>query len=343
MQFYPFLDAYGMFFIYAFIGWVVEVIYYGLDEGKFINRGFLNGPLCPVYGIGFYGVILLLEQLSGNFFLLFFGSMFICTTVEFLAGVLLYKLFHLRWWDYRDEKYNIMGFICPKFSLYWGIACSLGMFVLHPTVLWILHWLPDIPQVIILCVFSTILVCDIIATVMAIVGFKRRLGPIHGISGEMKVISDKIGGSIYEGVDTVITKSQPTIANYNAWHELYARHRKEEKELARKHRAEEKELFGNILPKVRPSQIHPKEILGNRVAAVMRTLKRSERRVSKTVYLNNSEPGKTAFDYLTRFLPFTKKNGVPVEEEESDLDIDPELDLVDPEREEDVEAPAHIH
>ena len=75
----------------------------------------------------------------------------------------------------------------------------------------------------------------------------------------------------------------------------------------------------------------------------MRTLKRSERRVSKTVYLNNSEPGKTAFDYLTRFLPFTKKNGVPVEEEESDLDIDPELDLVDPEREEDVEAPAHIH
>ena len=88
MQFYPFLDAYGMFFIYAFIGWVVEVIYYGLDEGKFINRGFLNGPLCPVYGIGFYGVILLLEQLSGNFFLLFFGSMIICTTVEFLAGAL---------------------------------------------------------------------------------------------------------------------------------------------------------------------------------------------------------------------------------------------------------------
>ena len=91
-----------MFFIYGFIGWVVEVIYYGVTEGKFINRGFLNGALCPVYGIGFYCVIWFFRPFADSFPMLFFGSAIVCTTVEFIAGVILYVIFHLRWWDYSD-------------------------------------------------------------------------------------------------------------------------------------------------------------------------------------------------------------------------------------------------
>ena len=307
MHFYPFVDSYCRFFIYAFIGWVVEVIYYGLEEGKFINRGFLNGPLCPVYGIGFYGVILLLERLAHNFFLLFFGSMVICTFVEFWAGFILYKIFKLRWWDYRNEKYNLMGFICPKFSLYWGIACSMGIYVLHPTVLWILNRLPDVVQIVLLCVFSAAIICDIITTVTAIIGFKKRLGFMTGISGEMRVISDKIGGSIYGRVDTVRTKSQPTIDSYNEWRVLYSKNRAEEKELARRHRAEEKALFGSIMPHVSPSSLIPKDAIGAKVSDALKALKRSERRVSRTVYMNVGEYGKTAFDNIVKFLPLKKK------------------------------------
>ncbi len=303
MHFYPFIDAYCMFFIYAFIGWVVEVVYYGLEEGRFINRGFLNGPLCPVYGIGFYGVILLLERFSHNFILLFFGSMIICTFVEFWAGFILYRIFKLRWWDYRDEKYNFMGFICPKFSLYWGIACSLGILVLHPTVLWILGMLYDNIQIALLFVATTIMLCDIISTVTAIVGIKRRLGPLTGISGEMKVISDKIGGSIYGGVDTMRTKSQ----NYSAWRALYDEHRQEEKELARRHRAEEKALYGNMIPIARPNA-QTRAAIASKRDAVIKTLTAPERRILRTVYFNAGEHGKTAFDNLARVLPFAKKS-----------------------------------
>lgn len=306
MHFYPFVDAYCMFFIYAFIGWVVEVVYYGLDEGRFINRGFLNGPLCPVYGIGFYGVILLLERLSNNFFLLFFGSMIICTFVEFWAGFILYRLFKLRWWDYRDEKYNFMGFICPKFSLYWGIACSLGIFVLHPTVLWILGNTHDNIQIALLILATTIMICDIITTVTAIVGVKRRLGPLTSVSGEMKVISDKIGGSIYGGVDTMRTKSQ----NYPAWRELYDKHRQEEKELARRHRAEEKALYGNMIPIVR-TPAETRAAIASKGSALIKTLTAPERHVLRNVYLNVGEHGKTAFDNITRVLPFSKKTSDP--------------------------------
>ena len=98
------IDSIAMFFIYAFVGWVVEVIYYGIIEGKFVNRGFLNGPLCPVYGFGFYGVIIALTPVEDNFPMLFFGSMLITTIVEFLAGFILYKVFStkLHKKNYRD-------------------------------------------------------------------------------------------------------------------------------------------------------------------------------------------------------------------------------------------------
>ena len=307
MHFYPFLDSYCMFFIYAVIGWVLEVIYYGYDEGRFINRGFLNGPLCPVYGTGFYGVILLLQPISYNFFLLFFGAAFICTFVEFWAGFILYKIFEMRWWDYRNEKYNFMGFICPKFTMYWGIACSFGMYVLHPTTLWVLHHNYEITKIIVLSICTVILLCDIIVTVTTLFGIKKRLGFLTGISGEMKVLSDKVGGTIYGGVDAVMTKSEPTRQNYNAWRELYSMNRKEEKELARRHRAEEKALFGSMMPKIRPSQLNPKKAIASKASALVKSLKAPELRILRNVYLNVGEYGKSAFDTLVRLMPFPKR------------------------------------
>ena len=121
---YPFIESYLMFFIYSFIGWVIEVIYYGITEGKFINRGFLAGPLCPVYGLGFYAAIWFFEPFKDNFLILFFGMATACTVVELIAGLILYHAFHMRWWDYSDYKLNIGGYICLRFFIYWGIAAS---------------------------------------------------------------------------------------------------------------------------------------------------------------------------------------------------------------------------
>ena len=124
-----------MFFIYSFIGWIVEVVYYGVTEGQFINRGFLNGPICPVYGLAFYTALYFFEPLKDNVGVIFFGAATACTVVELIAGVILYHIFHLRWWDYTNYKLNFRGFICLRFYIYWGIAGTLGMYVLHPAVL----------------------------------------------------------------------------------------------------------------------------------------------------------------------------------------------------------------
>ena len=236
-----------MFFIYGFIGWVVEVIYYGITEGKFINRGFLNGALCPVYGIGFYCVIWFFRPIMDSFPMLFFGSAIVCTTVELIAGAILYAIFHLRWWDYSDYRLNFKGFICLRFAIYWGIACSLGMYMLHPAVLKLINLIPPMARLVILFTACVITVIDIIVTITAIVGFNKKVRFLNSVSGVFRMPSDKIGSSIYGTVDTIVTKTAPAVQltqnDYTEFRETFAAHRKAERELARKNRAEERQLL----------------------------------------------------------------------------------------------------
>ena len=236
-----------MFFIYGFVGWVVEVIYYGITEGHFINRGFLNGALCPVYGIGFYCVIWLFRPFLDSFPMLFFGSAIVCTTVELIAGVLLYAIFRLRWWDYSDYRFNFKGFICLRFAIYWGLACSLGMYMLHPAVMRCIEFIPPYARHIALLLLIINTVIDIIVTVTAIVGFNKKVRFLKNVSGVYRMPSDKIGSSIYGTVDTIVTHAAPAVqmtqSDYAEFREVYTSHRKQEKELARSHRAEERQLI----------------------------------------------------------------------------------------------------
>ena len=96
-----------LFFIYAFLGWCTEVSYAALVTGKFVNRGFLNGPVCPVYGFGAVIILAALTPLADNLLLLFLGSMALASALEWLTGFALEKLFHQRWWDYSDQPFNL--------------------------------------------------------------------------------------------------------------------------------------------------------------------------------------------------------------------------------------------
>ena len=115
------------FLIYSFGGWVVEVIFHAVALGKVINRGFLNGPVCPVYGFGVLSVFALLNTIQGSGRQMSDGMIFVfgivlATAVELVAGWLLDVCFHARWWDYSDKPFNFHGYICLEFSLIWGLA-----------------------------------------------------------------------------------------------------------------------------------------------------------------------------------------------------------------------------
>ncbi|SEW23240.1 Uncharacterized membrane protein [Ruminococcaceae bacterium KH2T8] len=311
---YTFIDSMIMFFIYGFIGWIVEVIYYGVTEGKFINRGFLNGPHCPVYGLGFYGVIWFFSPLAHNFPVLFFGSAITATTVELLAGVILYWIFHLRWWDYTDYKFNFHGFICLRFSIYWGIACSLGVYMLHPTVMKLINFANGLTKYTVVSILSMILVLDIVVTVTSIFKFNERVRFISNISGGIRLVSDKLGTQIYDTVDTIVTKTSPavetTTQSYAEFREMYSKHRDEEKALSKKHRAEERALLEGYVSIGRESINKTRHAAGQKITSMVDAVKVSGVRTLSTI-----RPGKKDDNYET--LRYLQEQLEDVEQEEN--------------------------
>ncbi len=135
------IDYIFYFFFYSFVGWFFESCYCSFKPKKWINRGFLYGPLCPIYGTGAIVVMVLLlplrsvtDNLYINELIIFVLGMVVCDIVEFMTSLIMEKLFHARWWDYSGMRFNIQGRICLTHTFYWGTASCLFAFVGHPLI-----------------------------------------------------------------------------------------------------------------------------------------------------------------------------------------------------------------
>lgn len=125
------IEIYFLLFItYAFFGWLMEVICKLIQEKRFINRGFLIGPYCPIYGWGALAITILLKKYLDDPIALFFMSVIICSVIEYLTSYILEKKYHARWWDYSNKKYNINGRICLETLIPFGL---LGMVISYFT------------------------------------------------------------------------------------------------------------------------------------------------------------------------------------------------------------------
>ncbi len=310
---FPLLDSFLMFFFYAFIGWIVEVVYYGITEGRFINRGFLNGLICPVYGIGFYCVICMLRPFVGSFPMLFFGSASICTIAELIAGVVLYAIFHLRWWDYSDYRWNLKGFICFRFFLYWGLACSLGMYLLHPAEHMIIGRMPEWLKFSLVIILIALLLVDIIISTATYIGLSKRIKTLQKISVGLKWPSDKIGSQIYDTVDTIVTKANPAMNSYNEYMELYNAHRTEEKALFRAHREEERKMLAEFAAAGRRSIIESGKATGAKLGGGISKVIKTEKKVLERISFSRRDSNAEAIRIMKEGI------GINLNEKENDI------------------------
>lgn len=133
---------FNWFFIYSFFGWLWETCYVSVKKGRFVNRGFINGPLCTIYGCGAVAAYLILQSVSGNLFYLYIGGVVVATLLEYVTSVLMESIFHTSWWDYSGNKFNFQGRICLGASLGWGFFTVLLFRVLHPVVEKIVSFYP---------------------------------------------------------------------------------------------------------------------------------------------------------------------------------------------------------
>lgn len=181
-----------LFFVYSFLGWCVEVAFVAVTVGKVVNRGFLNGPVCPIYGCGMLGVLMALLPIKQNVFLLFLGGMLICSLVELFGGWVLDKIFHMRWWDYSDRPFNVGGYICLSFSIMWGLAVVFAVKFVHTPLMVVIKWIPYFVQIILIAVFGIVMIIDFIMTLKKLIGIKNSLGQLEKIAEDLHSIGDQL-------------------------------------------------------------------------------------------------------------------------------------------------------
>lgn len=191
------------FFLYSFFGWMFEVGYQTKKLKKFVNRGFLNGAICPIYGAGMVLMIILCNRIIDNWILVFLAAVFVPSTLEFITGITLQLIFKRKWWDYSDCKFNLFGFICLKFSLLWGVAGLLMIKLINPLVAKLIQLVPIIIGNYILIGFIVIFLIDSIITVIQSTRFALNIKFVEKLEALLSAPGDFIGEKISEQVDKV--------------------------------------------------------------------------------------------------------------------------------------------
>lgn len=192
------------FFVYGFLGWCTEVIFAAFKQHRFVNRGFLNGPICPIYGVGVTLVIACLEAFQSNLLLLYISSVILVTVLEGVTGWAMDKLFHNKWWDYSKLPFNIGGYVCLLFSLIWGVACVFIVYFFHPLIHQVLSLIPHTAGIALIAILGIALLSDMIVTTSAIVKFNQYLELLKHITDELHAISNQIGAELYQNVMHVL-------------------------------------------------------------------------------------------------------------------------------------------
>lgn len=131
---YPLQQLTFYFAFYAMVGWVLECIYCSIGQRKAVNRGFLYGPWCPVYGFGAVALIVTLSPLKEYPLLFVPLSILVTSVIELITGLIFERVLHMKLWDYTGKFLNIKGYVCFKNSLIWGILSALFVWFIHPQV-----------------------------------------------------------------------------------------------------------------------------------------------------------------------------------------------------------------
>ena len=210
---YILTDIAIFFLVYAVIGWITEVIYQAISKGIVVNRGFLNGPICPIYGFGSLFVILLVKALGldhSSFtsdLQVFLLGMLLSTMLELVGGYALLKIFHARWWDYTSKPFNYHGYICLEFSIIWGFGILIVVRRIQPFVEAVFGDLgTSIFGIILLLIAYITFISDFAVSVLITLGLNKKITRLDDMKKSMTEFSDSLSTRI--GDDAISAKEK---------------------------------------------------------------------------------------------------------------------------------------
>lgn len=174
-----------LFYCYSFIGWLIEIVVTLLKMHKFVNRGFLIGPMCPIYGFGGVLITILLNNYSKDPLVLFIMAIVLCAVLEYVTSYIMEKVFKNRWWDYSDQKFNINGRICLECAIPFGIAGIIMFYGINPLLIKLFSYFNIVALEVIAFSLLFITLVDIIISFNVIISLKNISNSIRCDSTEL--------------------------------------------------------------------------------------------------------------------------------------------------------------
>lgn len=261
-----------LFFIYAILGWIIETTLVSIEKRKFVNRGFLIGPYCPIYGFGGLAITILLKNYTKDLIVLFLMAVIICGILEYFTSYIMEKIFKARWWDYSAKKYNINGRICLETVVPFGILGCLVMYVLNPITFKYLNMLSNSMLNIISAICFTIFITDNIVSYNVISSFTKTVKTIN--VGKIKDNTEEITKKVRE---VLIGKSFFNKRLMEAYPNLQAKIKEKARQIAQKAKEVKTEMSDKVesmKEKITQSASEIKDNIGDKVEEMQKEIRK---------------------------------------------------------------------
>ena len=210
---YTLLDLVVLFFVYSFLGWIIETSVVTIRKKHYGNRGFVSGPFCFIYGFSGVFMTVFLWELKSSPFFLFVGTAIVATVIEWITGKAIERMTHERWWDYSKKRWNIDGYICLQYSLIWGALGSVGIYWLNGWIIQLFDFLPGVVLTIgIWCLIG--FCCADVAVSVITVMHKEKEAPEQLLDWNRKLDAwtVRLGHAITSKIQRRIEKAYPDIS-----------------------------------------------------------------------------------------------------------------------------------
>lgn len=209
---YSWLQITWLFFIYSLAGWIAEVCHATIHKRKFINRGFVNGPLCPIYGMASVLFTLFLPELTGNLFFLYLGGIILATVLEYATGLLMHKIFRQKLWDYSAHRWNLDGYVCAGYSLLWGALAVVLMRFVNPLLCSLIDLIPTLISRIILLILNILLLLDFVTVSLTVLGMQKEAARFAQLSSGLQKTSGILQNALTKKIQSRMMKSFPALS-----------------------------------------------------------------------------------------------------------------------------------
>lgn len=254
-------DLLILFMIYSIIGWIWETPYVSIKQKQFINRGFLHGPMIPIYGFGSVTIMTSMELFSqylvlDKWYMAILAIIYIAviaTLWEYVTSLLLEKIFSTRWWDYTEHKYNINGRIAFDVSVGWGIGGFILWRYINTPLMELINNFSANQLNVIIAIFYTILVLDAFVTV-------KELISLHQIMNKLNMLSDELSGKVVYNIERLnfeieIRREQLRKTTDEAKEELKKIYDDKREDIKESIDSKKQELSENVLELIERSEI----------------------------------------------------------------------------------------